>query len=304
MVPVILDVDTGVDDAFALLLAARHTGLDLLAVTCVAGNARVLDVARNTLTVLEVCGRPDVPVAIGADRPLRGPAGQPRSAHGTDGMGDLGWPAPTLRPHPRPAVGLLREILLSAAGARQPVTLVTLGPLTNVAALFSAEPGVAGGLREIIVMGGAFGPEEEARKDFNIRHDPEAAWSTLESAGRFGIPVTMYTLDVFLEPRVSRGEAARLVAAGGHSPSQLAGRLLAFHCNRFVADEATIGDAGAVCAVLDPGGLAVEEATVRVDLTDRPGRTFVAEGPDGVRVSVATGVDGPRYAALWLEAVG
>ena len=167
-------------------------------------------------------------------------------------MGDLGWPAPTLRPDPRPAVGLLREILLSAADARQPATLVTLGPLTNVAALFSAEPGVAGGLREIIVMGGAFGPEEEARKDFNIRHDPEAAASTLEAAGRFGIPVTMYTFDVFFEPRVSRGEAARLAAVGGHSPAELAGRLLAFHCNRFGADEATIGDAGAVCAVLDP----------------------------------------------------
>ena len=89
-----LDVDTGVDDACALLLAARHPGLDLRAVTCVAGNAPVDDVVRNTLTVLEAAGRGDVPVARGAERPLLEAPRPARHVHGEDGMGDLGLPAP------------------------------------------------------------------------------------------------------------------------------------------------------------------------------------------------------------------
>ena len=88
-VPVVLDVDTGVDDACALLLAARHPGLDLRAVTCVAGNADVDQVVRNTLTVLAAAGRGDVPVARGAARPLLEPARDARHVHGEDGMGDL-----------------------------------------------------------------------------------------------------------------------------------------------------------------------------------------------------------------------
>jgi pyrimidine-specific ribonucleoside hydrolase len=278
--PVILDVDTGVDDACALLLASRHPGLDLLAVTCVAGNARLPDVVRNTLTVLEACRRPDVPVGVGADRPMCGPAGEPRPAHGRDGMADLGWPAPALRPDPRPAVELLRDITAAAAESRRPGTLVTLAPLTNVAALLD-RPFAVDGLGAIMLMGGTLGAT--AAGEFNVQHDPEAAAATLEAAGRLGIPVTRYPLDVFYAPTVSRAEAARLTAVGRRSPAELAGRLITFQCNRFGADEATIGDAGAVCAVLDPAGLTVEPRQA---------------------IQVATGVDGPRYARLWLEAVG
>ena len=91
-IPIVLDVDTGVDDACALLLAALHPGLDLRAVTCVGGNARLDDVVRNTLTVLDTCGREDVPVAAGADRPLLEEPVDARHVHGDDGMGDLDWP--------------------------------------------------------------------------------------------------------------------------------------------------------------------------------------------------------------------
>src|SRR3954451_17255051 len=93
--PVVLDVDTGVDDACALLLAARHPALDLVAVSCVAGNAGVDDVAANTLTALETGGRPEAAVARGEARPLLEPARQARVVHGEDGMGDVGRPRTT-----------------------------------------------------------------------------------------------------------------------------------------------------------------------------------------------------------------
>lgn len=305
----ILDVDTGVDDACALLLAARHTELDLLAVTCVAGNARLPDVARNTLTALQACGRTEVPVSLGARRPLRGPAGEPRPEHGADGMADLGWPAPALAPDPRPAVQLIRDTLAAAAGAGRPVTVVTLGPLTNIAMFLQAHPAAARTLEAIVVVGGAFGSGFDASGEFNVRHDPEAAAITLAAAGQLGVPVTMYGLDVFHRPTVTRAEAARLAGVGGRSPAELAGRLVAFQCDRFGADAATIGDAGAVCAVVDPGGLTTEDLPVRVDLTGRRGHTLVErrraeDGPAATTVSVAVGVDGPRYAGLWLRTVG
>jgi pyrimidine-specific ribonucleoside hydrolase len=129
-VPIILDVDTGVDDALALLFAARHPGLDLRAVTCVAGNAGVDQVVTNTLTVLDAGGAADVPVARGADRPLLEPVRPARHVHGEDGLGDLHWPAPATAPDPREAIDLLRDELLAA---EQPITLVTIAPLTNIA---------------------------------------------------------------------------------------------------------------------------------------------------------------------------
>src|SRR5450759_5432148 len=101
--PVILDVDTGVDDACALLLAALHPQVEFRAVTCVSGNASVDDVVRNTLKVLDVAGRPDVPVARGAARPLIEPASDARHVHGDDGMADLGWPSSARLPDRRHA---------------------------------------------------------------------------------------------------------------------------------------------------------------------------------------------------------
>src|SRR4051812_50145384 len=100
--PVVLDVDTGVDDACALLLAARHPALDLVAVTCVAGNAGVDDGVAHTLTVLETAGRPEGPVARGAARPLLGPGRQARPPPGGGGVGGLRPPRPPPGARPPP----------------------------------------------------------------------------------------------------------------------------------------------------------------------------------------------------------
>ena len=127
----------------------------------------------------------------------------------------------------------------------------------------------------------------------------------------------MYGLDVFYEPVVSRAEAAELVAVGGYSSAELAGRLIAYQCDRFVSETATIGDAGAVCAVADPEGLQCQALPIRVELAGSwsRGRTIVDRrdwsgdidhDPHGVApltVTVGLQVDGPRYAALWRRIV-
>jgi len=319
-VPLILDVDTGVDDACALLLAALHPDVDLRAVTCVGGNAGVDDVVANTLKVLDVAARPDVPVARGAARPLVEPVRHARHVHGDDGMADLGWPSSDRHPDGRHAVELLRDLLSRAAqeGPAARITLVPLAPLTNIALLLRTYPEAAAGLREIVFMGGgAEVANATASAEFNVWHDPEAAAIVLESAAELGIPVVMYGLDVFYDVRVSREQADGLISVGGHGPAELAGRLIDFQCGRLGEPEATIGDAGAVCAVIDRAGLTTTRLSVRVELagTYSRGRTIVdrrdwsgdlAHDPHGLAptpVDVALSVDADRYAGLWLKTV-
>lgn len=252
LLPVILDVDTGVDDACALLLAALHPQVDLRGVTCVSGNASVDDVVRNTLTVLDIAGRTDVPVAWGAVRPLLEPVSDARHVHGDDGMAGLGWPTSDRHPDGRHAVELLRDLLRDAVteGTDGRITLVPLAPLTNIALLLRTYPEVASGLREIVFMGGAAHVgNATASAEFNVWHDPEAAAIVLESAAELDIPVVMYGLDVFYDVFFSRERAAELIAVGGRGPAELAGRLIDYQCSRFGQADATVGDAGAVCAV-------------------------------------------------------
>ena len=319
-IPVILDVDTGVDDALALLLAARHPRLDLRAVTCVAGNAAVPQVVANTRAVLAAAGRSDVPVARGAARPLVDPPREARHVHGEDGMADLdhaalGLPQETAGADPRHAVELLRDLL---CGTDEPVTLVPLAPLTNIALLLRLYPEAAKGLRRIVFMGGAASVgNATASAEFNIRHDPEAAAIVLDACRELSVPVTMYGLDVFYDVRVTSAEATTL--AKSRSPSgRLAGALIAFSCKRFGTPDATIGDAGAVCAVLDPAGLHTTALPVHVELAGARtrGQTVVdrrawagdlshdALGGEPAIVDVALSVDGDRYRRLWLETVG
>lgn len=315
-IPVLLDVDTGVDDACAVLLAALHPSLDLRGVSCVGGNAPVDDVVRNTLIALEAAGRTDVPVARGAERPLLESPVDARHVHGDDGMGDLGWPKSRLGVDPRSGVELLRDVCREAAGAGCPVTVVPLAPLTNIALLLRSYPDVAQGIERIVFMGGAaHAGNATASAEFNVFHDPEAAAIVLDAAAELDIEVTMYGLDVFYQPVVTREQAADLIAVGGRGAAELGGRLIDFQCDRFENDAATIGDAGAVCAVIDPELLETHVLPIRVELAGSwsRGRTILdrrdwsgdmehdPHGEPPTRVKVALGVDGARCAALWRE---
>jgi inosine-uridine nucleoside N-ribohydrolase len=284
-VPVVLDVDTGVDDALALLLAALHPDVELHAVTCVQGNTNVDQVARNTRTVLDAAGAPHVAMAVGADRPLVEPPGPTRLKHGTDGMADLGRPVPSGRWDPRTATQLLRDVLDPQA----PPVLVTLGPLTNIAALLAEVPQAVDGISRVVTVGG-----------FNIAHDPEAAaavFAVLSAARR---PITFYGTEVFYGPLVTAEQARTLPDTRAGT---LAADLLRFCFARYGLPAATIGDAGAVCAVLDPSGLETTRCTVRLALTG-PERGHLVADPAGASVDIAVAVDGQHYANVWLGAFG
>ncbi|QTD99797.1 nucleoside hydrolase [Streptomyces cyanogenus] len=313
-IPVIIDCDTGVDDALALLFAVRHPGLDLRAVTCVAGNTDVDGVVRNTLTVLEQAGAPDIPVARGAERPLLEPA-RPAPVHGADGMGDLGLPAPARTAVAVDAVTLLhREILASP----RPVTLVPTAPLTNIALLLRTHPEVTRNIERIVFMGGAVSTGNATPvAEFNVWHDPEAAAILLTA----GVPITMYGLDVFRQVVVDSAEVHRL-RTSAEPGTRLAGELLAHRPAHQgeppEAEEAGgLGDAGAVCAVADPAGITTRLLPVEVSLAPGPtrGQTVVDRRPrlgeselhEGGReralVDVALEVDADRYVKLYLETV-
>jgi inosine-uridine nucleoside N-ribohydrolase len=308
---VVLDVDTGVDDALALLLAVRSPALRLLAVSCVAGNAAVDQVVTNTLTVLDAAGAGDVPVARGMARPLLEPARAARHVHGDDGMGDLGLPPTQRRPSSVHAIELLRRTIVEAEA---PVTLVPLAPLTNIAVLLRMHPEVADNLDRIILMGGAANVgNATAAAEFNVWQDPEAA----EIVFTAGITTVMYGLDVFYDVTLDRADCELLVAQDDAAP-RLAGRLLAHQMDRFGGEAATIGDAGAVAAVIEPAGLTTTRLPVRVELAGRHtrGQTLCDRRTSAVDldndpaaagydppgpVDVALGVDGARYRELFLR---
>ena len=315
MKPVILDVDTGLDDACALLLAARHPELDLRAVTCVGGNVGIDQVVVNTLTVLEAAGRPDVPVARGAALPLLQPVRTAAHVHGADGLGDLDWPRSNRIAEERHAIELLRDVLLEAAGKGERVTLIPLAPMTNIALLLRTYPEVVDGLGQIVFMGGAAGiGNATASAEFNIWTDPEAAAIVLSAAGALGVPLTMYGLDVFYDVVISLEEAQAL---GGSPSADLARALIEKRSRLYKSEGASIGDGGAVCAVIDPAGLTTSPFPLRVELSGSwsRGRTIVDTrdwsgdlssdpyGPAPTVVQVSTAVDGRRYADLWLNTV-
>ena len=315
-IPVILDVDTGIDDAMALLAAVRHPSLDLLAVSCVTGNASLEHVVDNTLRVLDAAGAPaGIPVAAGATRPLIEPARSASHVHGADGLAGITLPASERVPDPAGAVAMLRRVIL---GSPRKVTLVLLAPQTNIALLLRVYPEVAGNIERIVFMGGSAAVgNATAVAEFNIWHDPEAAAAVIGS----GVPCFMYGLDVFMRVAIDEGHAARL-AEHQDAGVALAGKLLshriAFSEDAEAVYSGLIGDAGAVCALVAPDALTVEHLPVRVELAgygrgqtvvdrrERGGEDLVhgGAGTDWVEVDVALEVDADRLAGVFLAAIG
>ena len=309
--PVILDVDTGVDDALALLLAARSEELDLLAVTCVHGNVELDHVVPNTLNVLAFAGCHDVPVAAGATQPLNEPPRHARGVHGHNGIGDIDLPTARRQVESEHAVPFLRRTILEAP---EPITLVPLAPMTNIATLLTDHPEVRDNIARIAFMGGAIGMgNASAAAEFNVRQDPEAADIVLQS----GIPTLMYGLEVFRQIAITRDQANHLVDSTS-TAAQLAGRLLRSRMDEHNRDETLIGDAGCVASVIDPAALTTATHPVRVELegTWTRGETVVDQRPHhtasreepwqppmNTEIDVATDVDHQRYAKLFLETV-
>lgn len=209
--PVIIDTDPGLDDALALFIACASPEFDLLGVTTVAGNVGIDNVTRNALRLLHFAGRSDVPVIAGAEKPLRRAAIEAGGIHGEDGLGHLPVPASPRSALEMKAVDWLADTLLRAPD--KTISVLPLGPLTNIAALIEAEPDAAARIKNIVAMGGAVRDRGNVTPfaEFNIYADPEAAEVVLRS----GIPLTLVPLDVTRQVAADPSWGARLAAAGG-----------------------------------------------------------------------------------------
>jgi inosine-uridine nucleoside N-ribohydrolase len=208
VIPVLIDCDPGQDDALALLLALASPELDVLGISAVAGNQTLDKTTANALRVLELAGRSDIPVAAGADRPLVGDLVVAADAHGESGLDGVDLPPASKGPVADHAKDFLAA---QTAASDQPVTLVALGPLTNVALLLEAHPEAAAKVEHIVLMGGAIHEgNQTASAEFNIWIDPEAAARVFES----GLDVTMVGLDVTNKAVLSSADADSLRGAG------------------------------------------------------------------------------------------
>ena len=269
-----LDVDTGVDDALALLLAASSPDLDIRGVTCVAGNVPVDLVVRNTLDVLEVAGASHVPVARGMEFPLVEKMFNAAEIHGKNGLGGIEIAQSVSEPLSVHAVEFLRRELTNVS---EPITIVALGPLTNVATLIRTYPEVVSKIDEIVVMGGAIGPGNVTpTAEFNIRQDPEAADIVFGS----GIPILLYIWDVFVKVAFVRSEIESFSNSSNNSVA-LAGNLLMSMLERFGRPKTSIGDAGAVACILNANAITAKRLPVAVELSGKytRGQTVVDQRP-------------------------
>lgn len=266
---ILIDVDTGRDDALALMFAIKHHDIEIGAITCVAGNTSLENAAANTLSVLDAVGAPKIPVALGARRPL---IESPRDAswiHGAGGLGDVVLPASHRSVEPVHAVELMRRTL---AANESPMTIIALAPMTNIALLLRTHPEVIDRIEQIIFMGGSttIGNATPVA-EFNFWHDPEAAHIVLNS----GVPLTMYGWDILWSMRVGAEKAAEMCSSS--SPIlRIAGDLLAFEAleplTERVVNYDCIGDAGVLCALVAPELFEIERRPVQVVLAPGPAR--------------------------------
>ncbi|MCU1479234.1 MAG: nucleoside hydrolase [Subtercola sp.] len=317
-IPVLLDVDTGVDDALAILFAVAHPGIHVLGISCVAGNAALPQVVQNTLGVLDAAGAAPIPVAGGAHRPLINPARDASHVHGPDGLGGIEL-EPTTRAtyevdgHPVAAIEMMRQLLLASD---EPVTIVALAPQTNLALLLRAYPEVAPKIARVLFMGGSASVgNATAVAEFNVWHDPEAAAIVLDS----GVSTFMYGLDVFNRVAVPLEKAVELQASTRRA-ERLAGHLISHRMGVGAGKEPVytglIGDAGALCALVDPDALRTELVPVFVELAGATrGQTVVDRrrfpGEDSMHglheqagyTEVALEVDAERYIDLYLSTI-
>jgi inosine-uridine nucleoside N-ribohydrolase len=259
---VIIDTDPGVDDAFALLLAMRSPELKIEGITPVAGNVPLELTLPNALRMVEIAGRTDIPVAAGAKGPLTRRLVTAAYVHGENGLGGAAFPEPKTKPASDPAPEFIRTTVRKHPGE---ITLITIGPLTNVAMALNLDPDLARLIPRIVMMGGSLsGGNITPAAEFNIYVDPEAARIVFQS----GIPITMIGLDVTRKTGLTDEHVRRLEAA--QNPVSQAAANIAHHAIQhyreagFLVDP-NMHDSLAVAAFLNPSLLKWKEYYVDVE---------------------------------------
>jgi purine nucleosidase len=319
-VPLILDVDTGVDDALAILYALASPEVGLIAATTVMGNVGVEQTTENTLAVLELCGYTDVEVARGAARPLVRDHTPFPVVHGERGLGRAELPPASSAPSKSDAARLIVETARERPGD---VLLVATGPLTNVALALAEEPELPSLLRGFVIMGGAFAcqgnvtPAAEA----NIWVDPEAAQAVFRGfagAPEHQLPVGV-GLDVTERVKLGRGGVDAMCAPAPDSPlaTFLQGSVpfyIEFYERYGSTDGASMHDPLALAIAIDPSLAELRTTRVEVETDGTWTRGATVTDLRGIRrspwptgwmpednVRVALDVDAPAFMERFVE---
>ncbi len=292
---IILDCDPGHDDAIAILLAAHHPEIDLLAITTVAGNQSVEKTTRNALKICTLANIRHVPIAMGMERPLVRPARHAADIHGESGLDGPHIPEPDIALSPMHGVDLLIQLLLASEGD---ITLVPTGPLTNIASAIKLEPAIVPKIKAISLMGGAIGVGNiNESSEFNIWADPEAAAIVFNC----GCPITMVPLEVTHQALATPEIVARLRAAQ-QPVATFAADLLVFFAETyhhvFGFEAPPVHDPCAVAAVIDPSIIQGKLMHVAIETVSElsAGRTVcdiygTSGKPPQVRVGYALAVE-------------
>lgn len=255
--PLLVDCDTGIDDALALLYLCHSPGTDMRAITTGGGNTSAAWAARNTLQVLRVAGRSDIPVAVGADDTLRGRVrGTARFVHGDNGIGDVQLPEPSTTPDARSAADL---IIATAHEAGGELDILATAPLTNLAVALRKDPKLPELIRHVTIMGGAVHHPGNitAVAEANIGNDPEAAAQVL----RADWDVTVVPLDVTMSEQLTEPLRQELLAHATPT-ARVAGEMLEFYFA--FHEQSALSFRGSACHDPLAAGIATGEVVPRL----------------------------------------
>jgi len=306
----ILDVDTGTDDAVAIMLAALHPALELVGVTTVNGNVPVQNCTDNTLRTLDFIGRGDIPVFEGLNRPLVRPDFPiPRALKKSTGVHglELPLPAPTSRKQSRHAVEFLIETYRAATDE---IVLVPTGPLSNIAAAIALDPGFVERVPEVVLMGGAHDHGNVTPSaEFNLWADPDASASVFAAGFR---KLVCVPLDATHEALVSLDDVAAMEAMGtpaGTGAARFIGRRIhAYDANQPMKERgaAPVHDALCVAYLIDPCVISTEFRHVAVETMGglTVGRTVVDRnfrGEAAPNCHFALHADRGKFVSMMLE---
>lgn len=260
---IILDTDPGVDDAIAIFLALRSPELKVEAITPVSGNVPLSLTLPNALRLVEIAGRTDIPVAAGASTPLVRRLVTAKYAHGNNGLGGVDFPEPKLKPVAETATEIICRIVRANPGE---ISIVAIGPLTNVATVLKSDPTIAPLIQSIVIMGGSLsGGNITPAAEFNIYVDPEAARIVFDA----GIPLTMVGLDVTRKVIIHE-EQLRALEAAQNPVSQAAGKILRANFERLrKTSTGTVGfamhDPLTIASLIDPSVVTLKDYFVEIE---------------------------------------
>lgn len=265
---IIIDTDPGQDDAVAILLALASPEIEVLGLTCVAGNVPLPLTTKNALTICELAGRTDIPVHVGCERPLERTLVTAEHVHGKTGLDGITLPDPVMAPAEGHAVDFLIETLRREAPGT--VTLCPIGPLTNIATALRDAPDIAPRIKRIVLMGGAYfevGNITPAA-EFNIYVDPEAA----DIVFRSGVPLVVMPLDVTHKALTTRPRIEAFRALGtkvGKAVASWTDFFERFDMEKYGSEGAPLHDPCTIAWLLKPGLFAGREINVEIELEGR-----------------------------------